>query len=170
MKNFPKIWAIYVEFFYKTKKFSKIFFRNSLKTQRFPGKNLPWYIDDSSMIEVSESQRIERPLRRFNLPIDICPKYFAQFYFAHLDICSNEICSKWRRHLPMKTLAQFHVSNYLCLALTFNYLLNGNTVGMVLKNSCKIFQSLASLMIFILTKLWFTKKPLNFSTQIHVGI
>ena len=75
---------------------------------------------------------IERPLRRFNLPIDICPKYFAQFYFAHLDICSNEICSKWRRHLPMKTLAQFHVSNYLCLALTFNYLLNGNTVGMVL--------------------------------------
>ena len=75
---------------------------------------------------------IERPLRRFNLPIDICPKYFAQFYFAHLDICSNEICSKWRRHLPMKTLAQFHASNYLCLALTFNYLLNGNTVGMVL--------------------------------------
>ena len=53
-------------------------------------------------------KRIERPLRRFNLPIDICPKYFAQFYFAHLDICSNEICSKWRRHLPMKTLAQFH--------------------------------------------------------------
>ena len=75
---------------------------------------------------------IERPLRRFNLPIDICPKYFAQFLFAHLDICSNEICSKWRRHLPMKTLAQFHVSNYLCLALTFNYLLIGNTVGMVL--------------------------------------
>ena len=54
--------------------------------------------------------RIERPLRRFNLPIDICPKYFAQFLFAHLDICSNEICSKWRGHLPMKTLAQFHVS------------------------------------------------------------
>ena len=83
---------------------------------------------------VKLKKKSARVLRRFNLPIDICPKYFAQFYFAHLDICSNEICLKWRRHLPMKTLAQFHVSKYVCLALTHStiYLHNGNTVGMVL--------------------------------------
>ena len=93
---------------------------------------------------------IERPLRRFNLPIDICPKYFAQFYFAHLDICSNEICSKWRGHLLMKTLTQFHVSNYLCHSHSIIYLMV-TLLEWYYTNSNKIFQSLASLMIYQVT-------------------
>ena len=78
------------------------FFEIYLKNFRFLSYNLDTF----------RLTMVDCPLRKQHLPLDICPKYFAQFYFANLDICPNEICSKRRRHLPMETIAQFQVSKY----------------------------------------------------------
>ena len=51
-------------------------------------------------------KKVASPLRKRNLPKDICPNIFAQFLFAQSDICPTKICPKWNRNLPKKTSAQ----------------------------------------------------------------
>ena len=64
---------------------------------------------NQSIIQQSKQKppkTVASPLRKRNLPKDICPNIFAQFLFAQSDICPTKICPKWKRNLPKKTSAQ----------------------------------------------------------------
>ena len=90
-----------MEFFYKTKKFSKIFFRNSLKTQRFLGKNWRFVDDRSQWIPEDWATVAQIQFAHRHLPKIFCPIFICSFghllkwnllkmekTFAHEDTCS----------------------------------------------------------------------------------